>query len=100
MSGVARQGEPRRTFVGVGPRNVRRRPATSQFRDRLRERPGVSTSPSQADVLWLHADGMPGAELAGRMERAGVLVAGEVRSATPVACVPRCPIAPATPRTS
>lgn len=42
----------------------------------LDARPGVSISPSQANVLWLRADGMPGAELAARMERAGVLVAG------------------------
>ncbi len=42
----------------------------------VRERPGLAASPSQANVLWLRADGLPGAELAARLERAGVVVAG------------------------
>ncbi len=42
----------------------------------VRERPGLSVAASQANVLWLRADGMPGAELAARMQRAGIVVAG------------------------
>lgn len=42
----------------------------------LRERPGLTVTPSQANVLWLRADRMPGAELAARLERTGVVVAG------------------------
>lgn len=39
-------------------------------------RPFVSVTPSQANVLWLRADGLPGAELAARLERSGVITAG------------------------
>ena len=46
------------------------------MQEALRERPGLTATPSQANVLWLRADGMPGAELAARMERTGVVVAG------------------------
>jgi histidinol-phosphate/aromatic aminotransferase/cobyric acid decarboxylase-like protein len=35
---------------------------------------GVSGSPSQANVVWLQAEGVDGAELAGRMARSGVVV--------------------------
>jgi histidinol-phosphate aminotransferase len=36
---------------------------------------GLDVSPSQANVLWLAAPGVGGAELAHRLERHGVLVA-------------------------
>jgi len=36
---------------------------------------GVEVAPSQANVLWLRAEGVDGAELAHRLERQGVLVA-------------------------
>jgi histidinol-phosphate aminotransferase len=36
---------------------------------------GVEASPSQANVVWLRADGTSGAELARRLERHGVIVA-------------------------
>src|SRR5919197_2880885 len=39
----------------------------------LRERP-VRASPSQANVVWLRADGLEGAELAHRLQRSGVIV--------------------------
>ena len=35
----------------------------------------LTVAPSQANVLWVHADGLPGAELAARLERLSVLVA-------------------------
>lgn len=42
----------------------------------LRERTGLSVTPSQANVLWVSARGLSGAEFAARMQRAGVMVAG------------------------
>jgi histidinol-phosphate aminotransferase len=39
----------------------------------LRERP-VRASPSQANVVWLRADGLEGAELAHRLQHSGVIV--------------------------
>ncbi|HEX6698539.1 MAG TPA: aminotransferase class I/II-fold pyridoxal phosphate-dependent enzyme, partial [Solirubrobacteraceae bacterium] len=36
---------------------------------------GIEVAPSQANVLWLRADGVAGAELARRLERHGVIVA-------------------------
>ncbi len=36
----------------------------------------LSVAPSQANVLWVRADGLPGAELSARLERLGVIVAG------------------------
>ena len=42
----------------------------------IAERPGLSCAPSQANVLWVRADGLPGAELAARMDRTSVVVAG------------------------
>lgn len=42
----------------------------------LAGRPRLQTVPSQANVLWLRADGLPGAELAARLQRVGVVVAG------------------------
>ncbi len=50
--------------------------ARGELLERLRERRALSAPPSQANVLWLRADGLPGAELAARMERTGVVVAG------------------------
>jgi histidinol-phosphate/aromatic aminotransferase/cobyric acid decarboxylase-like protein len=35
----------------------------------------VDAPASQSNFIWLHAAGLSGAELAGRLERAGVLVA-------------------------
>lgn len=40
----------------------------------LGERPRLLVTPSQANVLWLAADGLPGPELGARLERSGVLV--------------------------
>jgi histidinol-phosphate aminotransferase len=42
----------------------------------LGERAGLHVASSQANVLWARADGLPGAELAARMQRTGVVVAG------------------------
>lgn len=42
----------------------------------LGERPGLRVTPSQANVLWLRADGLPGAELAARLDRTSIVVAG------------------------
>jgi histidinol-phosphate/aromatic aminotransferase/cobyric acid decarboxylase-like protein len=42
--------------------------------DALHDMP-VDAAESQANFVWLHAAGLSGAELAGRLERAGVLVA-------------------------
>ncbi len=50
--------------------------ARAELAAALHERPGLGLTPSQANVLWLRADGLPGAELAARMERTGVVVAG------------------------
>lgn len=36
----------------------------------------LSVTPSQANVLWMRAEGLPGAELAARLARLGVVVAG------------------------
>jgi histidinol-phosphate aminotransferase len=36
---------------------------------------GLEVAPSQANLVWLRADGVPGAELARRLERHGVIVA-------------------------
>ena len=36
---------------------------------------GLHVTPSQANVLWLRADGVDGVELARRLERHGVIVA-------------------------
>ncbi len=48
--------------------------ARAELEPRLREH--VQLVPSQANVLWLRADGLPGAELATRLDRLGVVVAG------------------------
>jgi histidinol-phosphate aminotransferase len=63
----------------VGDREVaRRRSLVVEQRERvlaaLHDLP-VDAPPSQANFVWLHAAGLSGAELAGRLERAGVLVA-------------------------
>jgi histidinol-phosphate aminotransferase len=42
--------------------------------DALHDMP-VDAPDSQANFVWLHASGLTGAELAGRLERSGVLVA-------------------------
>ncbi len=49
--------------------------ARATLTEQLRERHGVVVTPSQANVLWLRANGIAGAELAARMERTGVVVA-------------------------
>jgi histidinol-phosphate/aromatic aminotransferase/cobyric acid decarboxylase-like protein len=36
---------------------------------------GIEAPPSQANFVWMRAAGVPGADLAARLERAGVLVA-------------------------
>jgi histidinol-phosphate/aromatic aminotransferase/cobyric acid decarboxylase-like protein len=41
----------------------------------LRSRARIVVTPSQANFLWLEATGMDGAELARRLDRAGVRVA-------------------------
>jgi len=43
--------------------------------ERLHDLP-VDAAPSEANVVWLRAPGVPGAELAARLRRAGVLVMG------------------------
>jgi histidinol-phosphate/aromatic aminotransferase/cobyric acid decarboxylase-like protein len=45
-----------------------------RVRDALHDMP-VDAPGSQANFVWLHAPGLTGAELAGRLERAGVIVA-------------------------
>jgi histidinol-phosphate aminotransferase len=50
--------------------------ARSELSAALRERPAYSATPSQANVLWVRAEGMPGAELSARLERTSVVVAG------------------------
>ena len=44
---------------------------------------GLTVAPSQANVLWVAADGMPGAELSARLERSGIVVAGGGRLGDP-----------------
>jgi histidinol-phosphate aminotransferase len=60
------------------PEVARRRALVVEQRERvlaaLHDLP-VDAPHSQANFVWLHAAGMSGAELAGRLERAGVLVA-------------------------
>jgi histidinol-phosphate/aromatic aminotransferase/cobyric acid decarboxylase-like protein len=46
----------------------------SRVLDALHDMP-VDAPPSEANFVWLHAAGLTGAELAARLERAGVLVA-------------------------
>ena len=60
----------------------------------LRERRGLSATPSQANVLWLRAEGLPGAELAARMERTGVIVAAGGPLGEPAAVRVRIPHRP------
>lgn len=78
------------TYAGVleavthGERVLRRRVATvtgtrGHLLERLRELP-VEVAPSQANLLWLAAEAIDGAELAGRLARVGV----EVRSGGPL----------------
>ena len=49
--------------------------ARAELVEALGERPGLAVPPSQANVLWLRADGLPGAELAARLARTSVGVA-------------------------
>jgi histidinol-phosphate aminotransferase len=63
----------------IGDREVKRRrdlvvEQRRRILDALHDLP-VDAPPSQANFVWLHATGLTGAELAGRLERAGVLVA-------------------------
>ncbi len=50
--------------------------ARAALLDALAERDGLDVAASQANILWVRAAGLPGAELAARMERTGVVVAG------------------------
>src|SRR3954452_2774461 len=68
-----------RKALEIGEREVERRRAlvVQQRRrvlDALHDLP-VDAPPSEANFVWLHAAGLSGAELAARLERAGVLVA-------------------------
>ena len=57
---------------------LRRRASVIEGRERvLSELPGIGIDapPSQANFVWMRAAGVPGADLAARLERAGVLVA-------------------------
>ncbi|MEA2479414.1 MAG: histidinol-phosphate aminotransferase [Thermoleophilaceae bacterium] len=63
----------------IGDAEIERRRALvieqrSRVLDALHDMP-VDAPPSEANFVWLHAAGLTGAELAARLERAGVLVA-------------------------
>jgi histidinol-phosphate aminotransferase len=63
----------------IGEREIRRRRASviesrKRVLDALHDMP-VDAPDSQANFVWLRAPGLTGAQLAGRMERAGVIVA-------------------------
>jgi histidinol-phosphate aminotransferase len=61
------------------PQLLARRAAVAQERERLRERLHgltVDAPPSEANVVWLRAPGLSGAELSARLLGAGVLVMG------------------------
>ena len=65
--------------VGIADREIgQRRRLVSQERENLLEelpKLGVQVAPSQANFVWMKVQGIPGAELAARLERERVLVA-------------------------
>jgi histidinol-phosphate aminotransferase len=65
--------------VGIADREIaqRRRVVAEQRSALLAELPalGVEAAPSQANFVWMKVDGIPGADLAARLERERVLVA-------------------------
>jgi histidinol-phosphate aminotransferase len=65
--------------VGIADREIgQRRRLVSQERENLLEelpKLGVQVAPSQANFVWMKAEGIAGAELAARLERERVLIA-------------------------